>query len=149
MSAVTDISYLIERELEQVRGNKELLHPGEVVDWAKRNPQSTLHRQFNWNDTDAANEYRLWQARRLIALHVIAPSGERKMVSLSIDRVKGGGYRTVDDAVRVKTLRDTMLKDALAELRRVRDRYQSVKELAAVFDAIDRADQRYSPASAA
>lgn len=132
-----------------VKGNKPLLHAAEVVEWAQKNEESTLHTCFVWDDAKAAHEHRLDQARRLIALHIVTATGERKMVSLSVDRVRGGGYRTLDDAVRIKEYRETMLADALAELRRVRAKYQSLKELAAVFEAIDEADRAHAPADAA
>lgn len=34
-----------------------------------RSPQSPLHLEFDWNDKSAAHQHRLYQARRLIALH--------------------------------------------------------------------------------
>jgi hypothetical protein len=53
-------------ELEKIRINNDgKLKPVDVVKNAK-NPQSPLHKYFVWDDTKAAHEYRLWQARELI-----------------------------------------------------------------------------------
>lgn len=130
----------IQKELALIQGNKPVLHPHEVVEWAKNNPESALYASFEWNDSEAAREYRLWQARRLIALNIVTPEGERKTVSLVVDRNKGGGYRQIEDVVRVPELRETMLRDALNELRRVRAKYKQLQELAAVFAEIDKLD---------
>lgn len=135
----------IQQELATIQGNQELLNPSDVVEWAKANPDSALYASFEWSDDKAASEYRLWQARRLIALHIVTVEGERKTVSLAVDRTNGGGYRKVDDVVRVPRLRESMLKEALSELRRVRTKYQALKELATVFEEIEKADKKYNP----
>ena len=54
----------IREELEAI-AKSGVLTPEEVVD-AARNPNSSMHDQFEWNDTEAAHGYRLSQARRLI-----------------------------------------------------------------------------------
>lgn len=138
----------LRQELEALKGKDEKIHAEEVVEWACKHKQSALHREFEWDDSEAARQYRLSQARRLIALHIIDAGGERKAISLSIDRATGGGYRMVNDVLRRKNLRQIMLTDALAELRRVRQKYQKLSELAAVFEAIDAADKRHGKKAA-
>jgi hypothetical protein len=139
----------IEEELALVQGNKSILHPEQVVEWAKRNPESALYKQFEWDDAKAGADYRVWQARRLIALHIVTPEGERKTVSLTVDRKKGGGYRQIEDVVRIPALRETMLQDALKELHRVKTKYQHLTELAGVFKQIDAVEKKYSHTEAA
>lgn len=137
----------LQEELRRVRGNKELLLPLDVVEWAKQHKDSALHQQFEWDNKAAGHQYRLWQARQLIALHIVTGEGERRSVSLSIDRRKGG-YRDVEDVMRAPALREIMLNDALAELKRVKFRYSAVKELARVFEEIDRVDKAQSERAA-
>lgn len=139
------MSKQIEQELAKIQGNNEIINAGDVVAWAKNNPESALYACFEWDDPTAGAEYRLWQARRLIALHIVTAEGERKTVSLSVDRSRGGGYRKIDDVVRVPDLRERMLQDALNDLRRVRAKYNSLSELAAVFKEIDKADKKHAP----
>src|SRR5690348_11374673 len=47
----------------------------EVLDLA-RPRTSPIHRYFNWDDTDAAEKYRLMQARKLIACLVVEIDGQ-------------------------------------------------------------------------
>ena len=115
-----------------------ILHVSDVVEWARENPGSLLHRSLEWNDEKAANEYRFDQARRLIAIHVVADDGAPLVVSLTIDRKAGGGYRDLNDVGARPDLRQIMLNDALAELERVRTKYERVRELAAVWEETDR-----------
>src|ERR1043165_552005 len=106
-----------------------MLHAENVVTWARRHPRSALHRQFEWNNSRAANEFRLWQARRIIQINVIAEDGAPQLVSLSFDRAKGGGYRDVRDVASSRELSEIMLQDALDELQRLQARYQRVRAL--------------------
>jgi hypothetical protein len=61
------------------------------------------------------------------------------MVSLSIDRVQGGGYRSLDDVVAIPDLRQVLLEDAFRELGRIQAKYQRVQELASVWEVTERA----------
>ena len=132
----------IETELMQIKGNKELLLAEDVEAWAKVHPKSDLHRALEWTDRKAGYEYRLWQARRLIAIHIVYGDGERRVYSLTPDRSRpGGGYRDIDDILRDKSLHDILLSDALAELHRVQLKYERLKQLKPVWKAVSRVRQ--------
>jgi hypothetical protein len=62
-----------------------------------------------------------------------------------MDRKKGGGYRDLNDVLSSKALSMAMLNDALQELERVQIRYQRVKELTAVWEAVGRVRKRSRP----
>lgn len=128
----------------QKASKDRMLHPAAVVGWAKRNRASALYRQFEWNNSKAANEYRIWQARRLIAINVVMDSGAPQIVSLSFDRTKGGGYRNVADVLSDRKLSEIMLQDALAELQRVQARFHRVRELTSVWTQIKRVRQKHA-----
>lgn len=130
----------IRQELESCR-LEGIIHAERVVEWARNNPDSELHGEFEWDDGKAAHEYRIWQARRVIAVNVVSEHGERQVISLSIDRIKGGGYRNVEDVARDPSLMEIAVKDALTELRRVRAKYQHLKQLSDVWGAIGRHDE--------
>lgn len=126
----------IETELMQIKGSQEFLKAEDVVDWAEAHPKSELWKQFEWHDDVAAQQYRIWQARRIIALHITTEDGVRSMISLSIDRgLPGGGYRGLNDILADKTLHEIMLDDALAELERVRNKYAQLKALQPIWAA--------------
>ena len=134
----------IQQELEALRSNGLLL-PERVVEWAKAHPESALHSQFEWDDSEAAKAYRLWQARKVIAVYVVAEDGQRKFVSLTIDR-KAGGYRAMEDVMKEEDLRKVLVRDALSEFKRVRAKYEHIRELASVYAEIDKADEQYGVA---
>lgn len=135
----------IKDELEAIKGEEPMLHAGDVVEWARERPSSALHGQFEWDDSKAAHEHRLEQARRLIRLHVVTEAGEPKLVSLTYDRARGGGYRDLSAVARSKDLSELLLRDALSELKRVRDKYKRVQALTKVWAAIDAAKTEHQP----
>src|SRR5262245_42368167 len=138
-------SQRLARELHALRGRNGLIRAETVVEWARENPASTLHNEFEWSDTKAAQEYRMWQARRVILYNVSVESGERKFVSLSIDRYnigKGGGYREMHEVLSDESLRDVLVNDALNEYKRMRAKYEHLRELASIHREITRADRK-------
>lgn len=118
-----------------------ILKPEEVVD-AARPETSPLHSSFTWDDTEAAEAFRVWQARVLISTTVkyINLGGKqtavRVFVSLTPDRQEeSGGYRITAAVLSNSEMRAQMLADALEELRRFELKYSQLKELAQVFSA--------------
>ena len=75
--------------------------PHRVVEWARTNPESALHRRFQWDDAKAAAAYRLQQARAIIQVHVetVAETGAktRAFVSLERHRNRDEGYQSLRD----------------------------------------------------
>ncbi len=124
----------IEDELLALRDEHGLINVNTAHDWAQVNNNSRLHAELVWDDAVAGKRYRLWQLRSLIAVTLVDKSGDRRFVSLSIDRVTGG-YRSIDDIVQRVDLRETMLADSLAELERLRRKYEHLTELSGVWAA--------------
>lgn len=88
----------------------------EVVLENARQETSPLHRHFQWDDTIAAENYRRWQARSLIAKCriTIEPRTEstiRAFVSLPSDRGQEGGYRVTTTVLTDDDQRDELLAD--------------------------------------
>lgn len=132
-------SELIRKELLAIAAkNNGLLEPETVVERA-RPVSSPLHSSFEWDNTEAAHAYRLWQARQLIRVCVeICPMDNKPIdcfVSLTPDRNQGG-YRVMTQVLSNKAMREQMLQDALAELQLFQEKYSRLKELANVFTAI-------------
>lgn len=105
-------------ELKRIHAENEsgLLMPEEVVE-AARHPDSPLHSRFEWDDSIAAEKFRVDQARQLIIkFHVTFEKSEPQRVfySLTKDRTDGGGYRTVPDIK--KFHKADARKSALTEL---------------------------------
>jgi hypothetical protein len=128
----------IQSELEAIRDadpnhilNVEIAH-----EWARTHLDSDLHRAIEWDKDKAAYQHQLWQIRQFIKIHVRDDRRAPTMISLTVDRVQGGGYRRVEDVMKVPDLRAIALRDALAELRRVQRKYQDLRELESVWTAV-------------
>ncbi len=128
----------IRDELLALQNADGLIVPREVHDWAHAHPKSLLHQRLQWDDAEAGYQYRLNQIMHLIVLNITTADLKPEFVSLSIDRANGtgGGYRSIVDVVKVPHLREVMLDDALADLERVRRRYEYLKALAPVWKAV-------------
>lgn len=128
----------IESELLEIKGDNELLIVEDVHTWATRHKKSLLAKELEWDDEKAGYQFRLWQIRRLIALHIsFEDDGERRMVSLTIDRTKpGGGYRDLDEVLKSKSLHAILLNDALSDLDRLKKKYERLKDLEPVWKAV-------------
>lgn len=116
-----------------------LLRPLDVVEFAK-NPGTALHSKFEWDDTEAACQYRLWQARELIRVVVtVMPQNlkeYRVYVSLDEDREKeDGGYRQLVTVLSDREQRKRLLAQALREFDAWRQKYEALEELADIFSA--------------
>lgn len=132
------------KELKRIRkAHRGRLHPAKVVESA-RNPKSPLHSQFTWDNTKAAEEHRLWQARQLIARVQVTvevqgkePVRVRAYHALRLER---GGYRHMNEIVNSDDLRQSLLAEMADDLDRLKERYAALRGVLAtkkVFAAID------------
>lgn len=117
------------------KNKKQKLLPVAVVNEA-RDPDSPLHRYFEWDDTKAAHAHRLDQARQLIAsIEIISDdkSDPRPaFVSLASDRISGG-YRDMNHVLSSAQLRKELLSTALGELKAMQARYDRMDDLVRVI----------------
>jgi hypothetical protein len=138
---VSHLSTTLKQELLALKeaSPDKALHPAAAVEWARRHRASALYNALEWDDRKAAHEYRLSQVRTLIHVHVTTGDGEPILISLSIDRSSGGGYRSIADVAKAPDLRQIMFDDALRDLERVKTKYRHVAELKRVWDEADAA----------
>ena len=128
-------------ELERLaRKSGGVLDPVNVVA-AATNPKSPLHDKFTWDDSEAAIQHRLWQARQLIRVVVrMVPNTdvqERVWVSLMNDR-GAVGYRALVDVLSDDEMRFQLLAEAKAEFQVFRAKFGRLQELAGVFAEMDK-----------
>ncbi len=131
--AITELETLIEE-------SGGTLNPELVVAQAHE-VRSALHGYFEWSDTEAARQYRLDQARKLIRVWVtVLPQKPqqpiRVMVSLRDDRGVDG-YRPLVDVMGDADLREKLLEEAKRDMNLFRRKYSLLAELAGVFAAMD------------
>lgn len=138
----------IRDELLALKTKDGLIVPERAHSWAAKHPESKLHAGLIWDDAVAGYQHRLWQIRRLIAIHIVTDEGARQVVSLSVDRQRpSGGYRDLDDVLPKPDLREVLLNDALAELERVQAKYSRLQELNEVWAAKDKIKARVKRAA--
>lgn len=137
-------------ELRRIESERGLLIPSEVVE-AARPATSPLHPHFEWDDSAAAEKYRIDQARNLIRVcveYVGNGDSRRKIdafVSLSTDRATGGGYRSMTHVLAMDNLRAQLIEDAILDMDRFRAKYASVAELVDVFASMNTARSELRP----
>jgi len=141
-------------ELEAIRKKHHGVLKAEDVVAAAWSESSPLHSHFEWDDTRAAQEYRVWQARQLIRYVVIMVPRYKKpiiaYVSLKGDRHNdGGGYRSIVDVLSDVEQRKMLLAEALQDLQVWQDKYQELTELVPIFDSIRRVAARQAKAALA
>lgn len=117
------------------------LTPADVLKDA-RNPNSPLHSFFEWDDGEAAEQYRLQQARGLIRsvvaiyTHPDKPA-TRTRAYIHIAEPSAPHYREVSHAMSQKKTRTMVLQKAWSEFVAWRKRYQDLKEFSTLFEAAD------------
>ena len=133
----------IKEELENIRlASDGILRPEDVVAFA-RDESTELHKRFLWDDSAAAELYRVEQARKIIRYVVQMeeirgePVEIRTYWSLVNDRKDGDSYRNVLEIMRSDELKDALLEQCKRDFLALRKKYAHLVEFAKVFEAID------------
>jgi len=115
---------------------------------AARPVTSPLHVHFQWDNDKAAEEYRLYQARKLVQVVIYerAPGDlTRSFVSVVVEhKVKGQpsemvrAYVDVGKVLDDPRLREQMLQQAIDEVERWSHKYHHFPELRELVRAIER-----------
>lgn len=107
---------------------------------------SPTHKLFEWNDAEAAERYRLQQARSVInavRIEVVLPESQTPVKIAAVmnvsDTNRDGSARYINAEYALSNLRSrkAILKRAEAEMRTFRYKYSTLKELSKVMSAID------------
>jgi hypothetical protein len=136
-------------ELTVLRARNAVLDAEQVVEFA-RDPSTALHRKFNWDDSDAAHQYRIWQARQLIAVYIqVIDRGDgskapaRAFVNVKATGEASRGYRPTSEVLNDADARHALV---VAQIERLRSIYQSypLVELEPIGKAIEQCRKAYS-----
>ena len=136
---------IVGAELARIQNDigADSLRPEDVLDSARRE-SSPLHSMFEWNDTIAAHEHRLSQARGILRYIVVTvdDSTDAIPVRMFFNMKQGAGEQNLYiPTVRVMSdadLRKQLVATALSEADSWRRRYESLHELSRVFAELDR-----------
>ena len=145
---------LVGERLECLRAKSrgELTPERVIID--ARNPTSPLHPLFEWDESEAAHQYRLVQARALIRAVIVryrpAP-GEAPRKVVAFVNVKDGDrqyYTATAVALANPRQRAIVLRQALEDFRALRRRYADLAEFASLFAALDEIEAALPPIAA-
>lgn len=111
-----------------------------------RADNAPLHSCFTWDDTVAAEKWRVYEAGHIIrSIVVIEPNrdGEssapvRAFINVTpVAPKKQGNYVAINVAMMKEEYRRQALSNALIELRNFQRKYQAYDELSKIFEAIN------------
>lgn len=117
------------------------LTPKALLD-ASRDVNAPLHKEFTWDDTEAAEKWRLEQARLLIA-HVrivtVSDTEERQSVRGFVSTPgRQSVYVTMNTALHNEQYRSYLLEQARRDTETYIAKYRRVQELASVIDEMNK-----------
>jgi hypothetical protein len=130
--------------------NGGYLSPANVVESA-RNPDSVLHDEFEWDDENAAESYRLAQAGALIRrvkFNLVKVGQKSKKITIEAtrafqsrpsQRTENGGYESITAIMADPEKREELVTQVLKELSAYRKRYSDLLALSHIWEAVDEA----------
>ena len=128
---------------EEIQQIGEEVKPEQVVEKA-RDSNTELHKCFDWDNSSAAEKYRLYQARNVIN-HLIVIRHDVKEESAPVqfrvmmknDKGSSSGYKQTIVMVKDDDEYKKLLEQAYAELRSFKKKYQCLSELSEILALID------------
>lgn len=122
-------------ELERRDGK---LTPEAVLD-AARSTDSIIHDDFEWDNTVAAEKFRLGQASNMISLLIVVSDEDKPAVRGFVNCNSGiqkGGYVNIGRAMANDDVKAVVLSNARRELEIFQSKYNKYSELADVLEPI-------------
>lgn len=118
--------------------------PKELVD-AARPRSSPIHKYFTWDDSIAAENYRLQEARKLVSC-LIVEIDDRPMRAFHNVRIEklGKTYVNFRTASANEDLWDQVIAQALNEVRIWKQKYQTYQQFKPIFMGIQKVERKIS-----
>lgn len=111
--------------------------PMEVLEKAK-DETTELHKCFEWNDSIAAEKYRLEQAKNIIRMLVYEKeTKEQSVVRYYAKTETKHVYQPTKQFLVQEDEYQGLLRRALAELEAFKNKYHTLTELESIFDAME------------
>ena len=132
------------KELERIEAKHGQVTPELVLD-ESREESAPLHKCFEWNDTIAAERYRLSQAGSIIRNLIVVVEGYenkepvRAYVNIQTEApTKTGAFINIKSALSSEDTKEIVLQNAKNELKEFQKKYSNLKELVDIFAAIEK-----------
>lgn len=125
----------------EIKSIGDEITPKQIVDYA-RNENSELHKCFTWDDTKAAEKWRLQEARQVVCQLQLVTVGNDEKEEPTPLRVfyktdNSEGYKPTQLIVQNMDEYGKLLAKAKEELQTFKAKYKAISELEKVFEAID------------
>ena len=126
----------LQETLQAIRDEHGDLTPALVVD-AARPLGHPLHHRFEWNNTIAAEQWRLTQAGQLLRVTFRAdltkPTDLRAFVAIPREESNQSSYVPTEDAMADPFMRALVLSQMAREWKNLKKRYEHMAEFAALI----------------
>jgi len=120
----------------------------EIIVQTASDPTNLLHEYFEWDNTEAAEKFRLLQAGMLVRrvkLNIIREDKKTKQIRVETTRAfrslpscRGTvGYETLEIVMTNDDKKAELLAAALAELESTKERYEDLNELKDLWDLVE------------
>lgn len=130
-------------EIAEICGEVDSATPQDVLEKA-RDESTELHKCFEWDDTKAAEKYRIEQARQILRFIIVKPTQEEVEEQKQKYEFRGfyktsndEGYKPIQRIVVNKDEHALLLERAYAELHAFKVKYACLQELEEIFALID------------
>ncbi len=124
---------------EEILSLGDDVKPEKIAEYAK-DESTELHKCFEWDDSIAADKYRVMQARNIVTMLVIKEEQtptERPEIRVFYKTKESEGYKPTELIIQQKDEYQALLERAWAELRAFKAKYSCLKELQDIFELID------------
>mgnify|MGYP001859559021 CR=1 FL=1 len=123
-------------ELDRIYKKKGRLEPSDIVE-ESRSATSPLHSCFEWDDQKAADKYRESQAMLIVRSIVTVQESPKGPQQVRAFVHTEQSYKPISVVVNSEKQMSALLETALSELRAFKRKYETLRELSPVFDAIE------------
>ena len=127
------------KELEAIaQNNGGVIDPQTVVD-VSRSEDAPLHNLFEWDDSVAAEKYRVSQARFIIR-NITVCEDAKPTVRQFVHAVQPG-YVTIHTVLKNEEMKAALLDRAVADMAAFRAKYRALEELYEVVATMEKAER--------
>lgn len=116
----------------------EDVSPAQIVEYA-RNPNAELHRCFTWNDAEAANKYRIYEARQVVCNLIVHKENGEKQEPTPIrlfHKTENGHYKPLPLIIQNEDEYASLLRQCKEALESIKRKYSSLSEYQEIWDLI-------------
>ena len=112
----------------EIMGLGDDVSPAQIVEYAK-NPDTELNKCFTWNDAEAANKYRIYEARQVVCNLIVRKENGEKQEPTPIrlfHKIENGHYKPLTLVVQNEDEYGSLLRQCKEALESLKRKYSSL-----------------------